>query len=196
VDFARILARRRMVRGYGPAPVPPDVLDRVLSVVAHAPSAGHCQPHRLVAVTNPAVRARLTAAVGAEYASVGLAAWMAAAPVHVGLGIREASYHERYRRPDKLRPDGTEIEWAVPYWWFDAGALFQLLHLAAINEGLVAGFYYSARPEAQAELRAVLELPDDVALAGVMTLGHPPTDPERSGQRDRIPWHEHVVLLD
>ncbi len=63
------------------------------------------------------------------------------APVHVVVGMREESYHERYRKPDKLLEDGSEIDWHVPWWWVDAGKAMMLLLLAAIDEGLGAGLF-------------------------------------------------------
>ena len=44
---------------------------------------------------------------------------------------REESYHERYRKDDKL-VDGEEISWPAPYWYVDAGSMFMLLQLAAL----------------------------------------------------------------
>ncbi|MGQ0466190.1 MAG: nitroreductase family protein [Sporichthyaceae bacterium] len=188
MEFSQVLTRRRMVRGYAARPIASHLLERVVRVVAHAPSAGHCEPHRIVVVTDASVRARL-----AEIGEPGYPMpWISQAPVQIVLGVREESYHERYRRPDKLQPDGTEIEWPVPFWWFDAGALLTLLHLAAIDAGLVAGFWSPAGP---ADLRAVavaVGLPDDVAVAGVVTLGHASDEPEPSGRRPRAPLADHV----
>src|ERR1035437_1866397 len=33
----------------------------------------------------------------------------------------------RYREPDKLMDDGSEIEWPVPYWWVDIGATMMVV---------------------------------------------------------------------
>ncbi len=67
--------------------------------------------------------------------------------------MSEEIYHSRYREPDKIQDDGTEIEWPVPYWWVDVGATAMLILLAAVNEGLAAGFLGTHRfPELSAEL--------------------------------------------
>lgn len=193
MEFADLLNRRRMVRGYADRPVAPDALEQVVAAVAHAPSAGHCEPHRVVVVTDPDVRTRLAAIGEPGYLAAGMRPWISQAPVQIVLGIREESYHERYRRPDKLRPDGSEIDWPVPFWWFDAGALFALLQLAAIEVGLVSGFW---SPADAADLRAIAEvvgLDRDVAVAGVLTLGHPPAEPDSSGRRARAPLDQHVA---
>ena len=62
---------------------------------------------------------------------MGLPPWISVAPVHVVVGVREESYHERYRKADKL-VDGEEITWPAPYWYVDAGSMFMLLQLAAL----------------------------------------------------------------
>ena len=54
--------------------------------------------------------------------------------------VSEAIYHRRYQEPDKVRDDGTEIDWPVPFWWVDIGATMQTIMLAAVDEGLGCGF--------------------------------------------------------
>jgi nitroreductase len=57
-----------------------------------------------------------------------------------------------------------------------------LLQLAAIDAGLATGFATVRRKE---ELKALLGLPDDIAVVGVVTIGHarddavPPSDTAR-----------------
>ena len=176
MDFRDALRGRRIVRNYRADPVPDEVLERVVKVVHRAPSAGFSQGHRLVVVTDPAVRGALAAVAEPWYLAHGFEPWISQAPVQIVLGVREASYHERYTETDKLEDDGAEIPWPVPFWWFDSGALFTLLQLAAANEGLASGFYSPAPPDELAALAAAAGLPGDVALAGVLTLGYPADD--------------------
>ena len=70
----------------------------------------------------------------------------------------------------------------MPFWWFDAGALFMLLQLAAIDEGLATGFYSPAPPEELDALATIAGFPGDVALAGVLTVGYP-ADPAAAPSR-------------
>ncbi len=88
--------------------------------------------------------------------------------------VSDAIYHRRYREPDKLREDGTEIEWPVPYWWVDVGATMQTIMLAAVNEGLGCGFAGPA--VGLAPLRSVLGVPDEFTPIGVMPVGRPLPD--------------------
>jgi FMN reductase [NAD(P)H] len=174
-----VLSRRRMVRNYRDEPVPEDVLERILGSVRRAPSAGFSQGQRLVVVTEPD-RRRAIAGLLEEEAQVaeGYEPWLASAPVHVVVCTREADYHERYTKEDKL-VEGREIEWPVPYWYVDAGAAMMALLMAAIDEGLASGFL-GVPVEKQAELRRMLELPDDVDIVGIATLGRPAPDPRWS----------------
>ncbi|GAA1630298.1 nitroreductase family protein [Actinoplanes couchii] len=198
MEFGQVLRGRRMVRAYRPDPVPEDALERVVGVVRRAPSDGFAQGHRIVVVTGAAKRAELAAIAEPWYLENGHQPWISQAPVQLVLGVREASYHERYQEGDKLAEGDSEIPWPVPFWWFDAGALLVLLQLAAANEGLATGFYSPAPPEELAALAAVAALPDDVSLTGVVTLGYAADDPavpRAALARRRKPLDELVTRL-
>lgn len=168
MDFAEVLRARRMVRSYRPDPVPEEVVRRIVKVVHRAPSAGFSQGHRLVVVTDPGLRGKIAELAETPYVEAGMKPWISVAPVLIGIGIREESYHERYRQPDKVAEDGQEGQWPVPFWWFDSGSLLVMLQMAAANEGLATGFF---GPHADG-LDELLGLPADVALAGILTLGY------------------------
>jgi nitroreductase len=170
MEFRDLLTRRRMVRHYLPDPVPDETVERIVSVVRRAPSGGFSQGHRLVVVTEEHTRRELARLAGEdEYVAMGMTPWISVAPVHVFVGTREESYHERYRQPDKLR-GGQEIGWPAPYWYVDAGAMFMLLQLAALDKGLGAGVF-GVLPEEVPALKALLGVPDDVHFVCVVTIG-------------------------
>ena len=171
------MKRRRMVRSYLSDPVERETVERIVATVRRAPSGGFSQGHRLVVVTKPETRRELARlAREDDYVAAGGQAWISTAPVHVFVGTREQSYHERYRQPDKLR-DGEEIGWPAPYWYVDAGAAFLLLQLAAIDEGLAAGVY-GVLPEQVPEVKALLAVPDRDEADEVDVLGHAAPDPQ------------------
>lgn len=174
MEFRAALAQRRMVRNFRSDPIDPEVLQRVTSVVRRAPSAGFAQGHRLVVVTDPALRAAISGPVEPWYREQGFHPWLSQAPCLIVIGVSEAAYHDRYREADKLLEDGSEIDWPVPFWWFDAGGLLVLLQLAAIDAGLASGF---ASVEHDADLRGLLALPGEVAVADIMALGYAADDP-------------------
>jgi len=174
-----------MVRHYGSEPVPREVVERIVSTVRRAPSAGYSQGQRLLVVTSEEGRAGIARILGAAgwTAPDSREPWLESAPVHVLVCTREADYHERYRMPDKL-DDGEEIDWPVPYWFVDAGAALMLLLLAAIDEGLAAGVSGVPR-EAAAELRDAFGIPDDVMVVALVTMGAAAPDPGWSAVTSR-----------
>ena len=181
MEFKDVVARRRMVRNYADAAVDEAAVARIVEAARRAPSAGFSQGQRFIVVTDASVRAAIAAAADEpEYVADGFDPWISSAPVHVVVCVREDDYHERYREPDKLS-DGAEIEWPVPYWWVDAGAALMLILLAAVDEGLAAGFVgFHALPT----IKQLLGIPDDVTPIGVVTIGHPAPD-RRSGSLKR-----------
>lgn len=162
-----------MVRSYRCDPVPRETVERIVATaVRRAPSGGYSQGQRFVVVTDDSTRGRLAELAGeAELVERGYEPWISRAPVHVVVLTREEDYHERYRRPDKLR-EGVEIEWPAPYWYVDAGAAFMLLLLAAVDEGLAAGTY-GVLAESVQPLKDLLAAPPDLHFVCVVTLGYP-----------------------
>jgi nitroreductase len=197
VEFREVLNRRRMVRAYTPEPVPRETLERIVGTIRRAPSGGFSQGQRFVVVTDSARKREIADATGEEYyVSEGFAPWISAAAALIVVCTREEDYHERYRQADKLDESGAEIEWPVPYWYVDAGKAAMLVLLAAIDEGLAAGVF-GVPAERMQRFRALLGLPDDVAVVEVITLGHGAEDTvsdERSsrGTRPRKPLGELV----
>ena len=193
MTFRDVLAKRRMVRNYTDAPVGEASVDRIVEAARRAPSAGFSQGQRFIVVTDPQVRRDIAeAADEPEYVANGFDPWISSAPVHVVVCVREDDYHERYREPDKL-DDGAEIEWPVPYWWVDAGAALMLVLLAAVDEGLGAGFVgFHALPS----IKGKLGIPDDVTPIGVVTIGHPAPDRKSSSLKRGRKGREQTVYRD
>jgi nitroreductase len=182
MDFDEVVRRRRMVRNYRPDPVPPAVLDRIVDAGLRAPSAGNSQGLGFVIVTAEGKRRAIAdLANEASYLEQGFDPWISRAPAHIVLTVSEQVYRERYREPDKLGPDGDEIEWPVPYWWVDAGAALMAVLLAAVNEGVAAGFL---GVHAIPDLGALLDIPGHHTPIGVVTVGYPLPD-RPSGSLDR-----------
>lgn len=178
VEFDEVVARRRMVRAYHPEPVDRRTILRVLEVARRAPSAGFSQGQRFVVVTDPQVRREIARLAGEDaYAQRGFDRWLSSAPVHVVVCADEDAYRRRYDQPDKA---GTAA-WTVPYWHVDAGAALMLLLLAAVDEGLAAGFLGAHR---LAGIRDLLGIPARVHVIGVVTVGYPAPD-RRSGSLRR-----------
>lgn len=191
MELAELVARRRMVRRYLPEPVDLAVVARILDRARRAPSAGFSQGQTFVVVTDPARRSELARLCDeGDYVARGFEPWLSVAPVHVVVCTRPAAYAERYAEPDKAAPH-RPADWRVRFWWVDGGAALMLLLLAAVDEGLGAGFLDLARPE---EVKSLLGIPADVAPLGLVTLGHPHPDQPvtASERRGRRPYDEVV----
>ncbi len=184
MDFTEVVLKRRMVRHFLPDPVEPEVIERMLQLARHAPSAGFTQGQSYVVVTQPELKQAIARLCGEDwYVAGGFHPFISEAPVVVIPCTSEAAYHRRYREPDKILPDGSEIPWPVPYWFMDVGCSVMVLLMAAVNEGLAAGFAGAHDLDA---LRKLLGIPDEVTPVGVIPIGHPAQDvPSPSLKRGR-----------
>jgi len=191
MEFREVVRKRRMVRHFTDEPVAPGVIERMLALVRHAPSAGFTQGQSFVVVTRPELKAEIARLCGEEsYVAGGFHPFISGAPVLLVACTSEAAYHRRYREPDKVRADGSEIEWPVPYWHMDIGCAVMILLLAAVDEGLAAGFAGAHDLDA---LRVLLGIPAEVTPVGVIPIGHRAPDvPSGSLKRGRTPDAAYV----
>ena len=184
MEFRDVVLKRRMVRNFADRPVDPKVVDRILQLTRHSPSAGFTQGQSFVVVTRPEVRKAIAETCEeAEYTSRGFDPFISKAPVLLIPCTSEAAYHRRYQEADKVNADGTEIAWPIPYWFMDIGCAVMIALLAAIDEGLVCAFAGSTDLE---RLRALLDIPAEVTPVGVIALGYRAPDiPSPSLKRGR-----------
>jgi nitroreductase len=169
MEFQEVVARRRMVRHFASEPIDRVVLERIGLAAQRTPSAGFSQGQRLLVVTDAARRRRVADVCGEpDYVADGHDPWISEAPALFVPCVSEQSYHDRYREPDKVDEDGNEIDWPVPYWWMDIGCTVMVILLAAVDEGLAAGFVGTDDLDA---LRSALDIPADFTPVGVIPIG-------------------------
>ncbi|MBA2318807.1 MAG: nitroreductase family protein [Euzebyales bacterium] len=190
MQFREVVRRRRITRRYSGEPVEPGALGRVLDAARRGPSAGFSQGQAFIVVTDPERRAGLAAlAREAEWVARGFDPWVSSAPVLVVPCAEPDRYRARYAEADKARSAGPD-GWGVPYWWVDGGAALMLLLLAAVDEGLAAGFL---DVDDRDGVRRLLGIPSSVEPLGLVTLGHPAPDRRSSSlARDRRPLEEVI----
>jgi nitroreductase len=163
-----------MVRNFQPRLVPTNKLSRILESALHAPSAGFSQGWAYVVVTDSKTRKRIGHIQGEDdFYAARFHKFVSNAPVLIVACTSEQLYHDRYLEPDKLREDGAEIEWPVPFWYFDVGCACMLIFLAAVNEGLAAAFTGVFRTD---EMRDLLGIPVIFHPVGVISIGYPERD--------------------
>ncbi len=177
MELREVLAKRRMVRNYSDEPVPSDVLERIVDAGLRAPSAGFSQGQRFVVVTGTAQRNAVAESCREhEYVQRGFDPWISRAPAHIVLCVDRDAYLKRYSEPDKAAVRGRtsrEGDWTVPYWWVDAGATLMAVLLAAVDEGLGAGFLGAHVVD---DLHTTLDIPPEILIVGIVTVGYPLPD--------------------
>ena len=184
MEFRETVLKRRMVRNFAEKPVDPAVIDRIVDLTRHAPSAGFTQGQSFIVVTDPERKRQIAETCEDEdYVKRGFAPFLSKAPVLLIPCTSERAYHRRYQEADKVNEDGTEIVWPVPYWFMDIGCAVMIALLAAVDEGLVTAFAGSKDLET---LRSLLDIPAEVTPVGVIAVGYRAPDiPSPSLQRGR-----------
>lgn len=176
MEFSEVVSKRRMVRHFAPDPIERDVIERIAAAAQRAPSAGFSQGQRLVVVTDPDRRRRLAELTWeSSYTAKGFDPWISEAPALFVPAVSAKVYVDRYNEPDKRDPSlppGSEEDWGVPYWWMDVGCTVMLLLLAAVDEGLAAGFAGGDFDD----IRDEVGLPEDFTPVGVIPVGRPLAD--------------------
>jgi nitroreductase len=178
-----------MVRAFRPERIPPEMLDRVLSVTPHAPSAGNSQGTELIVLDGPAETS--------AYWDVTLPEGFARdnftypklldAPVLVIVMANAPAYLERYSEPDKafVGLGESEDRWPIPYWYVDTAFAAMLLLLAAADEGLDTLFFGIFDHER--ELLDVLGVPSELRAIGTIAMGWRDASAERPGRSANRP---------
>lgn len=194
MELTESIRRRRMTRNFSGRPLGPGLVDSMLADALRAPSAGNTQGREFVVLEGPEQTRLYWDATTDDAWRRGSRryAGLSRAPVIVLPFADPVAYADRYREPDKARPDGSEVEWSVPFWFVDAGYATMILLLRAVDDGLGAAFLGNFRGEH--ELRATLGVPDRFQLLGAVLLGEPadPDPPSASISRGRRPFDQVV----
>ena len=164
-----------MVRNFQHEVVSREVVDRILELALHAPSAGFSQGWSYIVVTTEELKKQIGKLQGEDdfYAQKRPHHFISEAPVLVVACTSEKLYHDRYLEPDKVKDDGSEIEWPTPFWYFDIGCSCMLIFLAAVNEGLASVFTGVFRVT---EMKKLLGIPDHFHPVGVISIGYQAAD--------------------
>jgi nitroreductase len=194
VEFADVVHRRRMVRAYDPSrPVPQGVVDDLLELATHAPSAGFSQGWRFLVLQADAHRAAFWTATDPGGVPDPWLAGMRTAPVLIVVFSDKQTYLDRYAEPDKGWTDRDESRWPVPYWHIDTGMASLLILLGAVDRGLAACFF-GIPHDHWAGLRKAFSVPDQLTPIGAISLGYRARDRRSpSLRRGRRPLSQVVV---
>jgi nitroreductase len=181
-----------MVRNFAPDNVPDVIVNRILELAQHGPSAGYSQGVAYVVIRDPKTKK----AIGGEEAFLpnGFHNFVSYAPVLIVVCVSEQLYHKRYTETDKLQ-DGKEIEWPTPYWFFDAGASSMIILLAAVAMNYAAAFVGLERADI-IKVRKLLGIPEEFHPVGVISLGKPAPDKKSPSLKRGRKKFEQVVHFE
>jgi 5,6-dimethylbenzimidazole synthase len=198
-DLYATIHRRRDVRAeFTGAPIPGDVLERVLTAAHAAPSVGLTQPWDFILVENPALRAEFHRHV--EHERDTFAATLSGpeadrfARIKID-GVREStlSIVVTYD-PDRGSPAVLGRHAIADAGLYSVCLAIQNLWLAATAEGLGVGWVSFYR---EPFVQHLLHLPPRVRPVAWLCVGpvshlNPIPDLEQHGWRQRRPWHAAV----
>jgi nitroreductase len=193
MQLAETILKRRMVRNFTDAPVPDEDVCRILELALHAPSAGFSQGWSYVVIRDENRRKEVGRFQDEESYTDRFGRFISKAPVLIVACISEQVYHRRYREPDKIKPDGTEMDWPTPYWVFDIGAATMIILLAALDLGYAAAFTGTFDPEG---MKKYLGIPDEYHPVGVISIGKPAQDVKSPSLKRGRKLLDHVVHFE
>ena len=191
MELKDTVLKRRMVRNFADKPVSPEIIERILELTRHAPSAGFTQGQSFIVVTQPEMRKAIAdTCEESEYVKSGFDPFISKASVLLIPCTSELAYHRRYQEADKVDDKGNEIVWPVPYWFMDIGCAVMIALLASIDEGLVSALVGSKDLKA---LRTLLSIPEEVTPVGVIAVGYrAPDRPSPSLKRGRKADQDYI----
>jgi F420 biosynthesis protein FbiB-like protein len=193
-----VLAGRRSVRTYEDRPVPADVLERVLSAAAQAPSPHHSFPWRLAVLTGRDAKTALADAMGAKWRADLVGDGLGEAEIAVEL---EKSHRRLTASPVVLvgavypetldeYPDPARQQAETLMAAHSLGAALQNVMLAAHANGL-ASCWMCAPVFCSEVVRDALGLDEQLIPHAIVTIGYP-ARPPRARERPSL---DQIVVL-
>ncbi|MBN1817727.1 MAG: nitroreductase family protein [Sedimentisphaerales bacterium] len=147
MDVYEAIRRRYSCRDYLDKPVEPEMLSKILEAARLAPSARNFQDWRFVVVTDKALRVKLCEAANNQK-------FVGQAPVIIAAC---SSSDHIMRCGQAVGP-------------IDVSIALEHIALQATAEGLATCWVGSFYPD---KVRAILDIPDHIAVIELMTLGYP-----------------------
>jgi nitroreductase len=168
MEFREVVRRRRMVRSFSSDPLPPELVDRILSHALRAPSAGFSQGWGFLALTDEEDRARFWRNIDLNTEQTPT---LTAAPLIVVAMANKQPYLDHYAEAGANGTALEEEQWPAPYWFVDTGMATLMMLLTAVDEGLGACLF-AIMPERIAGFRAEFGIPAEYAPVGAVAVGY------------------------
>ncbi|MQA79046.1 MAG: nitroreductase family protein [Streptosporangiales bacterium] len=189
MEFNDVVTGRRMVRRFGPDPVAPQAVRRLLRNATRSPSAGNSRGYAFLVIDTEDGRDRFWRALAPTMPVVPS---VTDAPLLIVPMSSKDVYLDRYAEPDKGWTDRDEARWPVPFWHIDTGMAALLVLLTAVDEGLGALYFGIPGPVLPA-FREAFGVPETYVPVGAVAVGHsepgaPPSTPSKPSR----PWTDLV----
>src|SRR5438105_2922406 len=159
-----------MVRSFLPAPLPDEVVERILGNALRAPSAGFSQGWAFLVLQSAAERERYWESAWPDRAEESGWPDLFNAPLLIVCLSHKDAYLDRYAETDKGWTDRDEARWPAPYWDIDTGMATLLVLLTAVDAGLGAVFF-GIPTDKIASVRSAFGIPDGFHPIGTAAVG-------------------------
>lgn len=172
MEFQDVVRKRCMVRAFEERPVPPELVQRILSNAQRGPSSGFTQGFDFLVFEGSGETKRFWDATpwhGSFWAGA------RRAPLIIVPVAHPQAYVDRYRAPDRAFVGRQFAEdFPAPYWFIDAGLAAMLILLTAVDAGLGA-FYFSIGPTSREipAFRVAFGIPEAYYPIGAIAIGYP-----------------------
>jgi len=193
MEFQDVVRKRRMVRSFERRPLPPEVVERIVTNAQRAPSAGFSQGWAFLVLEGDTETGRYWDGVGPDDRESFRWQELFNAPLLIVCFSDKSAYLDRYAEADKGWVDRSESHWPAPYWDIDTGMAAMLMLLTAVDAGLGA-LFFGVPPEKINALHATFGVPPELHPIGTLAIGYarPQDRPSPSLKRGHRPTAEVV----
>ena len=166
MTLEELMLKRRSVRKYKDAPVPDELIDKLLHYGMSGPSACNRCPWEFYVVTNKDILDKIV----------------------------ESGRFTKHHSPLKIVVCGNTDNFLprdfVGYWIQDCSSAIENILLGVTDMGLGA-CWEGAHPQVQVEanLKEILKLPENHIALGIISIGYPDEEPEARDQYDEKKIH-------
>lgn len=158
MDVFECIKTRRSIRAYQKREIEEEKLFKILEAARLAPSAHNHQPWKFIVVRDEKKKdALVSACCGQEFVRD-------AACLIVGLGLK------KHRFKNGLNSNAIDVTIALEH-----------IVLEAWEEGIGSCWILAFWPD---EVRKILEIPEDIDIVGILTLGYPAENPMPRPRKD------------
>ena len=166
-----VIEKRRSIRKYKSTPVKEELIKKLITSASLAPSGNNTQPWHFIIADDEVMKEKITAAAHNQQ-------WMNSAPVFI---ICVADIRARVKTGEKIYLDEEYPSFDLKKIIRDTAISIEHLVLEATEQGLGTCWVAWYKQE---EMRAVLGIPEDKFVVGIITVGYADEEPKKRPRKD------------